>query len=560
MKAGWSGLGGMALVCLWAGAWAQSQVMWQTTHTANEGGGYNSGTCVLQSASLRVRVHPASLDVEEDAEIGVVGSVSTGNDGKSLEIVGTMALPEGAAITGALLWDGNRVLEGKLLDRKTADSLYEEMVDRNSRPPARPRDPLIIDRVGPGLFRFRIYPVALGFSRHLRVRYQLAAITGPEGVQMPFKAGIASLFGGSNLQIPVTFEDGGRMPKALYVQASGTRTEMTLPRTRLMKAAELDLGGNSWDIWGNLTTVSGSAIMPAAPMRSLALRTRFSQGLMAGSYLSLYATVSQDVLKALNIRSASSLTVTVRTAKKAYELPVACDGGLAAGCGSLAFHGKSDQDWNDTLEWAAFDAAGKQLARAAVKASVSEQANDTNAAVLWAASPHRFSEKKELPAGPVYGFVDEWASLLSLPKDTITAAMMQFYAENGVPRIVTLSLKDVIPNYEEGKVPNVPVIPPIDPWTQVPTSILNAKLGSFADAKAWKIERLNRGFVIRIPGLAAGMQAKVELFDLAGKSAGAWAARTEEGALNLSDAGVRPGIYFVKVRLAGRLVSKRIVL
>lgn len=561
MKAGWTALGGMAVLGLWAGALGQAPVIWQTTHTANEGGGYNSGAATLQAASLRVRVHPASLDIEEDVEIGAPGTVSVGNDGKSLEIVGTMSLPEGSAVTGALLWDGNRVLEGKLLDRKTADSLYEEMVDRNSRPPARPRDPLIIDKTGPGQFRFRIYPVSLGFARHMRIRYQLPAVTGPEGVQMPFKAAVSSLFSGSNLQVPVTFENGSRSAKVIFIQGSGMRTEMTLPRTRLMTPGELGSAGNTWDIWGNLVAVTGAAIQPAVPERALALRTRFAEGLMAGSYLNLYATVSQEVLKALNIRSATSLTVTVRTTKKAYEFPVACPGGLAAGCGSLLFQGKSEQDWGDSLEWAAFDASGKQLARAMVKAHVSEIPSDTNAAVAWAASPTRFSEKKELPSGPAYGFVDEWASLLSLPKDSISASRLAFYAENGVPRIVNLSLKDVIPNYEEGKVvdPNIPPIIPVDPWTQGPVVSL-ARLGTFPDATEWSIEKRNSGFVIRIQGLAAGVQASVELFDLAGKRAGAWAARSEEGALNLSDAGVRPGIYFVKVRIAGRMVSKRIKL
>lgn len=561
MKAGLKALGGMAVLCLWAGA--QAQVMWQTTHTNNEGGGYNSGNCLLKTASLRVRVLPASLDVEEDAEIGTVGAVSVGNDGKSLEIVGTMDLPAGSAITGALLWDGPRVLQGNLLDRHAADSLYEEMVDRNSKPPVRPRDPLIIEKISEGQYRFRIYPVSLGFTRHLRVRYQLPAVTGAEGVNMPFKAGIATLFSGSNLQIPVTFEDGGRNPKAVLTLGTGVRTEMTLPRTRIMSPTELASGGNAWDVWGNLTVVPGAVIQPSLPMRSIALRTRLATGLMAGSYLNLYATVSQDVLKALNIRSATSLSVTVRNSKKAYELPMTCEGGLAAGCGSTIFQGKSDLDWNDTLEWSAFDGAGKLLAHAYLKATVVEQANDTNAAVLWASSPRRFSEKAELPGGPAYGFIDEWASLLSLPKDSIPAELMKVYAENGVPRIVNVSLKDVIPNYVEGQVPNDPNIPPIvpvDPWNQNPTTVIAAQLGSFADAKAWKIERLNKGFIVRIEGMKAGLVANVELYDLAGKRAGAWAARSEEGALNLSDAGVRPGIYFVKIRIAGRFVSKRIVL
>lgn len=569
MGKGWKGGAAAGLLGLWA-AGADAQVMWQTTHTNNEGGGYNSGECALSSSSIKIRVQPAALDVEEDAEIAAVGGVSIGNDGKSLELVGTISLPEGSAITGALLWDGGKILQGNLLDRHAADSLYENLVDRNSKPPVRPRDPLIIEKAGNGSYRFRVYPVSLGFSRHLRIRYQLPPTQGAGGLVMPFKAAIASSFSGSTLQIPVEIVDGGRMPKVVFTLGSGVRTEMVLPRTRLMTPGELGEGGNAWDVWGNLTVVPGMTIQPVAAQRVLAVKTRFAAGLMQGQYLNLFATVSQDVLKALNIRSATSLMVTVRNAKKAYDLPMACEGGLAVGCGSIAFLGKSDQAWNDTLEWAAFDANGKQLAHAMVPATASSLDNDTDAAVLWAASGHRFSEKKEAPTGPVYGFIDEWASLLALPKDTVPPVLAAHYAENGVPRIVNISLKDVIPNYVEGQVANNADNPVTDPWAvpnpNVPVNPwpivtgIAAKLGQFGDAKAWKLERAGTQLTIHIPGLAAGLAVEVQLYDLAGKRARAWAPRTVEGALNLSLADVRPGTYFLKVRIAGKMTSKRIVI
>jgi hypothetical protein len=541
-------------------ACAQSQVMWQTTHTNNEGGGYNSGACELSNASVRVRVNPVFLDIEEDVEIGAVGSVGVGNDGKSLEIVGNMTLPPGAAITGALLWDGGAILQGKLLDRSAADSLYEDLVDRNSTPPIRPRDPLILEKTGPGSYRFRIYPVALGYTRHMRLRYQLPPIVDAGGVQMPLKAAVTSLFAGFTLQVPVTIENGGGVPKAIFAMANGTRTEMLLPRTRLLTAAEVGYAGNGWDVWGNLVPVPGLSIQPVTPLRQVSYKTRFSDGQMAGNFLNLFATVSPEVLKGLNIRSATSLSVVVRNGKRSYDVPVACEGGLAVGCGSLVFQGKSDSAWNDTLEWEAFDASGKLLARTRVKSAVFETAADTGAAVLWAAGVH-FSEKKELPLGPVFGFVDEWASLLSLPKDSVSPAMYAFYNENGVPRIANYSIKDVIPNYEAGQVPNpIPGNPtdPTNPWN-MPTAIV-AKVGEFADPAAWRVERMGGGFVIRIEGMEPGLAAVVELYDLAGKLVGNWAPRSEGGALTLSSAAVRPGIYLMRIRIAGKLAVKRIML
>jgi hypothetical protein len=561
MRAGIFGIRMERLGALMIGlaACAQSQVMWQTTHTRNEGGGYNSGNCALSSASIRVRVNPSFLDVEEDVEIGTVGTVSTGNDGKTLEIVGTMGLPTGAAVTGALLWDEGSILQGKLLDRNAADSLYASLVVRNSAPPPRPRDPLILEKTGAGAYRFRIYPVALGFSRHMRLRYQLPPVMGPEGLAMPFKAAVTSLFPGSGLQIPLTLENAGKVPKVIFSVGQGSRTEMTLPRTRLLSPAEMGGPGEGWDVWGHLQPVPGIAIQPAAPVRQAAVKTVFTEGQMAGHFLDLYATVSQEVLKGLNIRSASSLAVVVRNGKRSYDLPVACEGGLAVGCGSLMFHGKSDSAWNDTLDWEAFDASGKLLARTRVPSTVYESAQDTGTAVQWASADGHFSEKKELPLGPVFGFVDDWASLLALPKDTVGKVLFAFYNENGVPRIANSSLKDVIPNYAEGQVPN-----PTDPGNPVipgrPVSGILAKLGALSDPSAWRVERFLGGFLVRIPGLDQGLTATVELFDLAGKLAGTWAPRSEGGALDLSSSALRPGLYLLKVRIAGRMSVKRIVL
>jgi hypothetical protein len=198
------------------------QVSWQTTHTTD--GGYNTGECDLTRATLRVKVFPAYLDVEEDAEIAPMGQVDANNDAKTLEITGNFSLPPGATITGALLWDGTRILNGKLLDRAIADSVYESMIERNSKPPVRPRDPLILESTGKDSYRFRIYPAQPGSARHLRLRYQLAPTIGAEGLEISLKAAIAPLFPGSTLQIPVNLESGGEVSKLILSESGDVRS------------------------------------------------------------------------------------------------------------------------------------------------------------------------------------------------------------------------------------------------------------------------------------------------------------------------------------------------
>ncbi|MEO7425785.1 MAG: T9SS type A sorting domain-containing protein [Fibrobacteria bacterium] len=542
--------------------WAHAQVRWQTTHTNNENGGYNSGNCQLTSASLRVKVHPAFLDVEEDVEIGVVGTIGVGNDANSLEIVGDFALPAGSAVTGALLWDGPRILQGRLLAKQTADSLYESLVDRNSVPPPRPRDPLLVEKLAGGGHRFRIYPVALGHSRHMRLRYQLPPLAAAEGLTMPLTAAVTSLFAGTAVQVAVTFENGSGTPSVIFGLQGATRTELTLPRTRLLTPNDLKGYTQSWDQWGQYLYTVGLILQPPVAIRQAVVKTSFSEGQMAGNYLNLVATLSQEALKGLNITSATSLTVVVRNAGNAYDVPVAsCSGDLVAGCGNVVFNGKSKSVWSDSLEWQAFNAAGKLIARTTVKSKVLESPQDTGTAVLWAASASHFSEQKELPLGPVFGFVDEWASLLSMPSDSIGPSLAAFYDENGVPRISNSSIKDVVPNYASDQVPNNPNGGAVDPnnpgqWT----TALVARLGSLGDPAVWRVRRSGSGISVAIPGLAPGMDAKVELFDLSGKLAGYWSPRSQAGSLTIASGALRPGIYVLKIRIAGKMSVKRIAL
>jgi hypothetical protein len=737
-------------LCLAAGAHAQ--VSWQTTHTDVPGTGFNSGGCGLENSALRVNIFPAYLDVEEDAEISALGSVDPGNDSKTLEITGTFTMPAGTAIIGALLWEGEKILQGKLLDRRSADSLYEEIVDRNSTPPVRPRDPLILELTGKDTYRFRIYPVAAGHSRRLRLRYQLPPTLGPDGVESNLRGAIAPLFTGTGTQVSVTFQGAGGVDKVILVSGQGVKTQMILPRTRLMQVSELSLtaGYDWWQGWGYNPPIR---ILPLDPIRQLMMKTSFPDGQMAGNYLNLYAGVTDDVLRGLkqkvevvvfwkwqnpgawirkgefgeeyyfdvydaqnqaasildmynniggpgtrigllhddsknephafkasartepdyvaavdylrgvqgsyidgfarsmtpapgtrpgalatavksskdrfvtNLRTIKTLyspesgairhlimvtagsdyavvekgmnaafdsifadqpvsvapfgawpfsqlgfdfnqanrdyaykgpttwtqwgqlpllpklnlNVVVRNEKKAYDFGIACEGGYGYNCGNLTFHGKSDAAWQDSLEWEAYDQDGKPIGSVKSKPKIIEQPKDTAIALLWAGSGSAFSEKKELPLGPVFGFVDRWASLLSLRKDSLAGP----YGDSGVPRIANARLTDVIPNYDGTFKPDVTAIA--------------AKVPGLDNPASWRIERAQGGrLTIRIPGLARGIEGELELFDLAGKRAGYWSPRSEDGAFSVDAPGLRAGVYLLKIRVAGMRSVKRI--
>ncbi len=755
-----------------------AQVTWQTTHTSIKG--YNSGFCDLVHASLRVKVFPAYLDVEEDVELAPVGAVQAGNDSKTLEIMGNFTLPSGAAITGALLWDGTHVLAGTLLDRTQADSLYNSLVERNSTPPARPLDPLILEALGKDAYRFRIYPAETAHTRHLRLRYQLPPTIGAEGLEIALRAAIIPLFSAAQLanvgsagslqQITVTFENGGSVPKAIYALGNDIRTEMVFPRTKLLKPEELAGPQTTYGNWGNWQFNPGARIYPTDPLRQVMVKTSFPSGAMTGNYLNLYTSVTEDVLRGLhqrvevvvfwkwhnpgtwidrsinsvsyygdsiygdypngNVYQAQSqaavildlyrqlggagtkvgllhddskaqhqfhaasrndtnyaraldylqqvqggyietfargikvlkavqgqplnagivaskarfltnmrivktlyspetgvirhlifvstggdqitddndmntemdkiftdekvsvatlggfgfnqagfdfweakrnhtysgltvptpfgdlpglptlnLNVVIRNTKKAYDFSIACSGGLDMACGNLTFHGKSDQVWNDTLSWEAYDRSGKLLATTTSVPTQFGKPSDTAVAILWAGSDNPYSEKHELPLGPVYGFVDRWASLLSMPKDTLPSASAAAYADTGVPHIANQNLKDIIPNYADGQVP-----------VGDPTGLV-AKVGSLANPDAWQVVRGHGNvLLVKIPGLVSGQQVELEWIDLMGKRAGTWSIKSGSGAFSLDVSHMRAGVYLLKIRVAGIQGTKRIAL
>ncbi len=268
-----------------------AQVTWQTT--ATDIGGYNSGSCTLVNGTLRVTVFPAYLDMEEDVEIGTSGTVTTGNDPNTLEIVATFSLPAGATIIGGLLWDGERLLQGKLLDRGIADSIYEDLVNRNSTPPPRPRDPMIIELTGTNTYRLRVYPVALGHSRHFRLRYQLPPKIGVDGFEIRMQAAIIPLFTPTSNTITMSMLNGGGADSVVYVE-SGLKRVLTLPRSLFPTRSSLTASAAAG--------TSALRILPIDPLRQVAVKTSFYGGNFAGNFLNLYAGVSEDVLKELGQR------------------------------------------------------------------------------------------------------------------------------------------------------------------------------------------------------------------------------------------------------------------
>lgn len=83
----------------------------------------------------------------------------------SFEIVFDFELPDNAAINESWLWlDPNIILRGKIFDKWTASTIYEDIVKRR-------RDPSILRKFSPNQYQLRIFPMQGNAYRKVKIVY-----------------------------------------------------------------------------------------------------------------------------------------------------------------------------------------------------------------------------------------------------------------------------------------------------------------------------------------------------------------------------------------------------
>jgi hypothetical protein len=191
------------------------------------------------------------------------------------------------------------------------------------------------------------------------------------------------------------------------------------------------------------------------------------------------------------------------------------------------------------VEWEAYHSGGTLAGSAKSVPTIMTRVRDTAIVRLWAGSASPFSEKPEPPLGPTYGFVDQWASLLALERDSLSPAQKVVYADTGVPN------SGPIPDY-------------VGPSAGSGTAILPAH--GAANIAAWKVQRLAQGaYMLKIPGLAPETRVEVSLFDLTGKRMGVWTLTSGAGVLQWNPGLLKPGTYVIGLK-APNLSGRKIVL
>lgn len=154
-------------------------------------------------------------------------------------------LPAGAAFQELQLQIGDEMVSGEVLDAAEARRVYEDIVRRQ-------RDPALVEWMGRGLLRARIFPIAPGETKRVVVRYAMVAPREGDALRVDYDAGGAP----AAPRTPVTWGGGPVPPGEPDRRPAGGGDE----------AASGD---------GDLATASGATLVLRLP-RSAGLGTPYS--------------------------------------------------------------------------------------------------------------------------------------------------------------------------------------------------------------------------------------------------------------------------------------------
>ena len=104
-------------------------------------------------------------------------------------------LPAGAVFTSYSLYQGEQELRGEMMDAARARGIYEAIVRAK-------KDPALIELIGKGLMRARVFPIEPGQTRKITMRYTQVLETAGDALQFRYAAG-ARNSSGAQLDLPL---------------------------------------------------------------------------------------------------------------------------------------------------------------------------------------------------------------------------------------------------------------------------------------------------------------------------------------------------------------------
>jgi hypothetical protein len=515
----------------------QAQTSWQTTHTTDW---HSSGSCKLESNTIRVIINPFSIDVEEEAVISAQGTVQSG-DPSTLEITGQFELTPGSAVRSMLLWNGKVLLKAKLKDKNAADSAYEKVVDRN-QPVFVRHDPAIIRKVGDNTYQFRIYPVAINNSRKIRILYSVPLNAGNVGPRFSIKTAFTYGCDETPNTIPVEFTKSTTVPFAFILNHGSTKKSLQVGATYLIPYA--DFLGFITDYWGN-SYQSGAASISITP-DSTSFNRSYSYKLDSTNSNGYYTAIFSgfpDTLSAMIrelLLTDYTLEAKVIVGSKTYISDVPY-------IGCFGIYLRSESAWDHNVYWTVYKNTGEPAY--AFNQTITPDTTSESCRYLplfWAAK-YNLSEKTG-NYGALFGFVDDKMSLLALERDSLKSADALQWQTAGVPPLLP---SEIFFNRED-----MPLLPPnnaIFEYSPVITAVKDA-------TKVFKITLLGNNRVAVEFGKRPEGNVSIFVVDLSGRLVYKLDKASVSGhAITFSLPAMLKGVYLMRVTVGKESYQKKFI-
>lgn len=132
------------------------------------------GTATIVQEHFDITVNPDYLDVELEWVFEAKGTAPAEHR-DALEIVGNLNLVDNSVVVSMITWYKGMILKGKLKTNDVAREQYENVVDRDSKAPPPPRDPVLLEYIRDDNYDISIFPVTFGETRKVRIRYLIPA-------------------------------------------------------------------------------------------------------------------------------------------------------------------------------------------------------------------------------------------------------------------------------------------------------------------------------------------------------------------------------------------------
>jgi hypothetical protein len=399
----------------------QAQTRWGTTHTQDW---HSSGDCKLESNAIRMIINPFHIDIEEEAVISARGTVPNG-DPATLEITGQFVLSPGSAVRSMLLWNGTTILKAKLKDRNSADSSYEQTVDRNVAVAVR-RDPAVIRQIGENTYEFRIYPVGINSSRKIRILYSVPLLATNLGPRYTVKTAFTYGCSETPNTVPVEIVKSDNVPFQFIFGHGSIKTTLQPGATYLIPYA--DFIDYQTDYWGYSVAAGTSvSITPDSSSGNRSYSFTLDSTNARGNYSAIFSGLPDTLIAMIGELSLTDYTLEARVVvgDKAFISDVPY-------IGCFGIYIRSEKAWDKNLYWTVFTSDGKAAVTCTHHIIPDTSSSSCNfLPLLWGAK-YSLAEKAG-NFGAVFGFVDSKMSLLALERDSLAAAEALKWQTSGVP-------------------------------------------------------------------------------------------------------------------------------